>query len=64
MQQHPIHIRITKLSWEIRRLRHRDSRAHVDYSTGGQLDVGIGKERKTHICNAYFGQNPGLNAWS
>src|SRR5438309_7322608 len=64
MQQHPIHIRITKLSREIRGLRHRDCRTHIDHSTRGQLDEGIGKERKTHVCNTHLGQKPGLNAGS
>ena len=64
MQQDPIHIRITKVSREIRGLCRRDSRTHIDHSTGGQLDEGIGKERKTHVCNTHLGQKPGLNAWS
>jgi hypothetical protein len=64
MQQDSIHIRITKLSREIRGLRHRESRTHIEHSTGGQLDEGIGKERKTHGCNAHFGQNQVFNTWS
>src|SRR2546427_5684984 len=64
MQQYPIYIRITKVSRETWGLRRRDSRTHIDHSTGGQLDEGIGKERKTHVCNAQFSQNPGLNAWA